>query len=216
MFDHFHLDYKLGENINLDKDEEKNPCTDLGDGEQSVRGDKKLTQSFRTDDPIAATEATVEIEAQSLTLTPSAVARGQKITITSSGFTRGSRGDGHIESVWIGGKQVVDDPSEFEVGTDGSIAFSITVPLDIADGPNEVWIEGTDDTLGQATLTVPEASIALEPAQGQRGTKFTLTGSGFIAKEVVILTYGPRGSPYGHDIVLADAQGNFELPFTVP
>ena len=46
--------------------------------------------------------------------------------------------------------------------------------------------------------------------------EFKVTGRGFIPREVAVLAYGPEGSPYGNDIVLADDQGNFELTFTVP
>lgn len=173
-------------------------------------------------EPQAIIKATVEIDIEDLTLSPAMAARGQRVTITGSGFTRASRGGNHIESVWIGGKRVEDDPAGFEVGTDGSIAFPVTVPLEVADGDNEVRIEGADHTLGQATLTVPEASITLEPAQGQRGAELVITGSGFIARELVLLDY------YSDEVVtkettqlavsglLADSQGGFEMTFKVP
>ena len=179
-------------------------------------------QVIITDDPIAITKATVEVEGQSLILTPSSAARGQRVTITGSGFTRASGNGDHIKSVWIGGKEVVDDPSGFEVGTDGSIALTAAVPLDVADGPNEVRIEGTDNTLGLATLEVPEATVSLEPAQGQRGTEFTITGSGFIANELVLVTYHSgtvitsNTDQLGISGLLADSQGGFELEFGVP
>ena len=213
--------YDLGQLEHVDGDgnvvPDKDPCAALLNPEdKGIRVNNSDVKTRLKSEPVAAIKATIEIDTQGLTLSPSSAARGQRVTISGSGFTRASRGDDHIDSVWIGGKAVVDDPSGFEVGTDGSIAFSVTVPLDLADGPNEVRVEGSDNTLGQATLTVPEASIALEPAQGQRGTDFKVTGSGFIANEVVILTYGPEGSPYGNDIVLADSQGSFELNFAVP
>ena len=109
-----------------------------------------LTRKFRTDDPIAVTKATVEVESSSLTLTPSSAARGQRVTITGSGFTRASGGENHIDSVFIGGREVDNDYygySEVEVGTDGSVAFSVPVPLNVADGTNEVRVEGSDFTL---------------------------------------------------------------------
>ena len=139
-----------------------------------------------------------------------------------SGFTRAVRGSDHIDSVWIGGKRVVDDHSGLEVGSNGDIAFAVTVPLAVSDGPNELRIEGTDHTLGLATLIISPAVITVEPAQGQRGTDFTITGSGFIAKEPVLVSYGPEegasseAAPLAGSAMLADPQGGFELSFKVP
>ena len=167
-------------------------------------------------------KATVEIVEQNLTLTPATAARGQRVTITGTGFTRAARGDDHIESVWIGGERVEDDPSGFEVGTEGSIALTVTVPLDVADGENEVLIEGSDHTLGRATLDIPRASIILDPPQGQRGTEFTVTGSGFVAGEAVLLSYYSGAlitsatTELAASGILADSQGGFEFTFQVP
>ena len=171
-------------------------------------------------EPTAIFKETLDIDREELTLSPSTAARGQKVTITGSGFSRASWGDDHIESVWIGGKKVVEDHSWFEVGTNGDIAFAVTVPLDVPDGPNEVLIEGTDRTLGETVLTVPPAAISLDPPQGSRGTDLTITGSGFIANELVFVTYGAGvGAPLGEAKfggILADRQGGFELEFQVP
>lgn len=159
---------------------------------------------------------TIQVVEQGLTLTPAAAARGQEVIITGSGFTRAARGGHHIANVWIGGERVVDDHSGLEVDSAGDFAFTVTVPLDIPDGKHEVLLEGNDNTLGRGTLTIPEATISLDREQSQQDTELKVTGSGFIADEVVILTYGPENSPYGYEIVLADSQGNFELTFTVP
>lgn len=171
-------------------------------------------------EPEATITETIDIDTSELTLSPAEAARGQKVTITGSGFTRAARGDDHIDSVWIGGKRVVDDHSGFEVGSNGDIAFPVTVPLDIPNGPNEVRIEGTDNTLGQAVLTIPQAAISLDPPMGQRGTDITITGSGFIANSLVFVTYGAGvGAPPGEAKfggLLADSRGAFELVFQVP
>jgi len=171
-------------------------------------------------EPIAIIKETIDIDTSDLTLSPTEAARGQKVTITGSGFTRAARGSDHIESVWIGGKRVDDDPSGFEVGSNGDIAFAVTVPLDVANGPNEVRIEGTDNTLGQAVLTISQAAIVLDPPMGQRGTDFTIAGTGFIANSVVLITYGAGGGTPQEEtqfeLALADSRGRFELLFQVP
>ncbi|MYC37895.1 MAG: hypothetical protein F4X66_13430 [Chloroflexi bacterium] len=214
VFDHAQLDYSyMGDPVI------KPACqSPTGTGKGSFL--RKLTQTEIKDDPIALTKATVEIEGLPLTLTPSTAARGQRVTITGSGFSSSVRGSNHIDSVWIGGKRVDDDHSGFVVGSNGDIAFTVTVPLDVANGPNEVLIEGDDHALGQAVLTVPQATIVLDPSMGQRGTDFTISGSGFIANSVVLITYGAGvGAPQEEtqfELDLADSQGRFELPFQVP
>ena len=212
---------------------------ELVDGEPSVVTDKSLCEdSGRTAargrdsnvkarlkpkaerDPIIT--ETILIVEQGLTLTPDTAARGQEVVITGSGFTRAARGEDHIENVWIGGEKVVDDHSALEVDTVGDFAFTVTVPLDIPDGRHEVLMEGTDTTLGRAMLTIPEAVITLDPAQGARDTEVKITGSGFVAGEVVLVSYGPEiGASIAAQSIaatgaLADAQGNFELIFKVP
>lgn len=198
---------------------DKGPCEDF-EGDKGDPVSSNVEAELKTD-PIAIIKATLDIDTSDLTLSPSEAARGQKVTITGSGFTRAARGSDHIDSVWIGGRRVVDDHSGFAVGSNGDIAFTVTVPLDVADGPNEVRIEGADYTLGQAVLTVPQATIVLDPSMGQRGTDITITGSGFIANSVVDITYGAGvGATLGgaefRGLALADSRGRFELLFQVP
>ena len=188
-------------------------CEDFS--ERGARVSSSVTARIRAGASAIANE-TVQVVQQDLVLSPSTAARGQKVTITGSGFSRARGGDDHIASVSIGGIRVAEDHSQMELGSEGDFAFAVTVPLDIADGSHYVQVEGHDGTVGQATLIIADATLTLDPPQGQRGTDFKVTGRGFIAREVVVLTYGPEHSPYGEDIALADAQGNFELTFTVP
>ena len=51
---------------------------------------------------VAIIKETINIDTSELTLSPATAARGQKVTITGSGFTRARRGSDHIASVWIG------------------------------------------------------------------------------------------------------------------
>ena len=197
---------------------DKESCEDTQGGRGSLVSSN--VEARLKSEPIAIIKATLDIDASELTVTPSTAARGQKVTITGAGFSRAARGSNHIKSVWIGGKPVDDDPSGFVVGSNGDLAFTVTVPLGVANGPNEVRIEGTDHTLGQAVLTVPEATIVLDPSMGLRGADFTISGSGFIADSVVLITYGAgMGAPQEEtqfELVLADSRGRFELLFQVP
>ena len=211
VYDHTQLEH-------FDKDDNrisKGRCT--GDGDNGEATGNEVTARLK-DEPEAITTETIEIveRSLSLSLSPETVARGQKVTVTGSGFSSVAGGGNPIDSVRVGGIEVVGDYSGMEVGSAGDFALIFTVPLDIAAGSHDVRVEGHDGTLAQGTLMIAEATITLDPAEGQRGTEFKVTGRGFIPREVVVLTYGPEGAPQRNDIALADAQGNFELTFTVP
>ena len=156
--------------------EDKGACIDLPEGEDWGAPVNSDVRAQLKADPIAITKDTLEIVTQDLQLSPSSAARGESIIITGSGFTRTSGDSEHIESVWIGGKRVAEDDFDSVLGTDGDIALKVTVPLNIPDGPNEVRIERGDYSFGQATLTIPEATITLSPAQGQAGTEYKVSG----------------------------------------
>ena len=135
---------------------------------------------------------TIEIAAQALALSLDSAARGEKITITGSGFTQAAAGGNDIRLVSIGGTKVDADPSGFEVGFGGDVTLIVTVPLEVSNGANEVRVEGAENILGQATLMIPEAAITLEPEVSRRSTEVEVTGSGFLANRLVSLTYGGR------------------------
>ena len=107
---------------------------------------------------------------------------------------------------------MAEAPSQFEVGTNGDVAVTVTVPLGARIGDNEVRIVGWDNTLGSGTLTVPEPSITVMPPQGQRGERATVMGSGFAANGIVLVSYGEETVGAGQ----SDARGNFEVSFVVP
>ena len=237
LYDHKQLEYyyykRYNRNIAGQEDKEDGPqpipkraCADLEAGEKPGAREKRPAgeeaRAKLKEAPVAIIKETIEIDTNDLLLSPSTAVRGQRVTITGRGFTRASGRADHIDSVWIGGKRVENDHSEFEVGTDGSIAINVTVPLEIPSGSNEVRIEGNDLTLGLATLVVPEAGISLSPDAGQRDTKFTVTGSGFVAYEPVLVTYHSdevitkATTDLGVSGMLADGQGGFELEMKVP
>ena len=168
--------------------------------------------------PLAA--ATIGISSDSLTLSPSMAARGQRITISGSGFARASGGEDDFYSVSVNGQEVAQNLSQFEVGTNGNFTLTATVPLEARAGANEVRVVGWDGTIGQAILTVPEPAIALDPPRSGRGTEVSITGTGFIVQRVVTLSYGDGVDPEaGDDIVgvaVADGEGRILGSFTVP
>ena len=209
----------------VDEDDElienKDPCADLmGRGLWGGIVSGSTAKMRVRSEPVALVEKTVEIVAESLTLSPAAAARGQRITITGSGFSRNPSGRDDIQGISINGNAVAEDVSEFEVSTTGNFAFKVTVPLNAPIGDNEVRVEGWDHTLGQATLEVLGAAITLDRAESRRGTGVEFTGLGFIANERFQVWYGDGGDVFDGDIHLgsgrADASGGIEFEFDVP
>ena len=219
VYDHYQLDY---ENADGDPVEGKESCTELTEGTGPGQHIGPLKQAIITDDPIAITKATVEVVAQGLTFSRSEAARGQRVTISGSGFARGTGGGNVIESVTVNGNPVAEDPRGFKVTASGNFAFTVTVPVRAANGANEVRVEGTDNgnSLATGTLTVPAASIELDPPESRRGEPVRVTGAGFIANRPVWLQYGDGGGLGGGDIhvgsAMADGAGGFDFTFTVP
>ena len=219
VFDHFQLDYTKGAE-SIDKDEDKRACTGLGEVAQSGIGGTELGQEFRTDDPIAVTKATVEIGSEDLEFSRPSAARGQRITISGSGFARVENGGNGIGRVLINGIPVAEDPEQFEVTTSGAFAFTVTVPIGVVDGDNEVRVEGAESSLAKGTLDVPAASIELDPPESRRGQRVRVTGTGFIANRSVRLHYGDGGYLGDGDTSIgsafADSAGGFAFTFNVP
>ena len=200
---------------------DKGPCLDLPEGASKggVVSRSKVRARLKNDPNPTAAEI-VEIVSLPLGLTPATAARGEEIIITGSGFTRGRRGEFDIHRVSIGAVAVIENPATFEVQSNGNITLTVTVPLEIPVGRNEVRVEGTDNIKGQATLVISEETIAVVPEEGPRGAKAAVTGKGFLANELVLLSYGEDeglSSDQAHiGITRADSKGNFSMGFTVP
>ena len=216
VYDHYQLDY---ENADGDPVEDKKSCTELTEG---TRGKHigPLKQAIITDDPIAITKATVEVVAQGLTFSLAEAVRGQRVTISGSGFSPATGGGG-IESVTINARDVAEDTDGFRVSAGGDFAFTVTVPAGAADGANEVRVVGADDSLATGTLTVPAAAVELNPPESRQGAVVRVTGRNFIADGPVWLYYGDGGDLYdGGDGIIGtastDSTGGFEFTFKVP
>ena len=221
VHDHSQLDYERVGRTPRDVKDDTDACYELGEEGKWGQHKGPLDGFFRTDDPIAITKATVEIGAEELEFSRDSAARGQRITITGSGFDRGVNGGNGIGRVLINGIPVPEDPAQFEVTTSGSFAFTVTVPIGVVDGDNEVRVEGEKTSLAQGMLTVPVASIELSPPASRRGERVRVTGSNFIANRSVRLYYGDGGTDLGAGdtsigSAFADSTGVFTFTFNVP
>ena len=195
------------------------PCVDLPDGTSEQGTANKDVKVRVKDNPTALVEKTIEVATQSLTLSRSEAARGQRITISGSGFSPAAGGGG-IKSVTINAIPVADAADGFRVDASGSFAFTVVVPVGAAVGANEVRVVGADDSLATGTLTVSAASIELDPPESRRGEPVRVTGAGFIANRPVWLQYGDGSGLGGGDIhvgsAMADGAGGFDFTFAVP
>ncbi len=209
VYSHEQLDHTYANDMGM-PDSDKGPCVDLEDGETPGNATGKTVVILLKDTPNPIASETIEIAIKSLTLSRIKAVRGQRLTISGSGFSEGPGDD--IERITINGEDVPEDPSLFEVAHDGSMSMTVTVPAGARDGENEVQVAGWDGTLGTGTLTVPDPAIELVPPQGQRGESVLVRGTGFAANGIVLLNYGDANVTGGQ----SDGRGNFEVAFPVP
>ena len=132
-------------------------------------GGALATSAELQDDTIAIVTGTIEILDQSLRISPASASRGQEITITGSGFTRQGGGPDGILRVTIGGMDVAEAPSGFDVSSRGYIAMTVTVPQSLPDGPSEVRVDGEPEHRGNEHFDNPEGchnggAIGKQPA----------------------------------------------------
>ena len=163
-----------------------------------------------------AGQVNIAIGAVELTLSPETAVMGQKITVTGSGFDTNATSSNDVISVTVSKAPAADVKlGDLEIVTGGNITFTMTVPIskNIRRGKdNKISLLAHNDTVGAGTLVVPEAAIELDPPEARRGTTVTVTGSGFVANELVLITYGD--TRVGSD--LADSRGGFATEITVP
>ena len=195
------------------------PGVDESRGSRVGTGARKVVISDSDlHNPVAS--RTIEVTGRALRVFPDSAVRGQKITIVGSGVDRVSNDGRDIRQVSIGGREVEEDPSGFEVPHNGEFALTVTVPQNIADGSSEVRVEGRGGTVAHGTLTVSAPALTVLPEAGRRGSTVAVEGSGFIANGLVSLFYGDgadlsSGDEHMHAL-LADRKGNFTGSITVP
>ena len=185
-------------------------CADLNAGtSRGLATGRSVTARVKID-PIALIEKTVEIGTQAVTVSPSTAVRGQRVTISGSGFTQSASND--INAISIDGLQVVEDTGQFEVSHNGAFVATVTVPMGVRAGDSEVRVVGNESKVGTGSITVPDPTIELVPPESQRGEQVAVRGSGFPANWIVLLSYGGKAVGVGQ----SDGRGNFEESFTVP
>ena len=159
---------------------------------------------------------TVPIAAKDLNLSPSTAVAGQEITIQGSGFQDEPT---DVTSLKIGPASIPNS-SNITVDSGGSMTVTVVIPESVKAGERTVEFRDKGGRIGKATLTVPEPSLTVEPAESLIGSEATVSGSGFPANDLIQITYadGPGASaddrPVGN--ATTDPTGNFSTTFKVP
>ena len=192
--------------------------------EKVASGENKLTVMV---DGKALT-ATVNIAVNELTVTPTTIVPRQEISIDGSGFnttvgsvpanpnnvipasTEGEDGVVLTSSITIGGKMAQN--TKQLVNGNGDISFNIRVPDDAQPGSRKVQVKDGGGRIGEATITISEPAITLDPAESLVGSEITVTGTGFPANDLVLIKYDNRTV----DTSATSSTGTFSQTITIP
>ena len=191
------------------------PEEDLGDPIRPERREVIVTVAH---DPVASRP--IELLGRAIRVVPETGARGQRVTIIGSGIGRISAQGRDIRQIAIGGTEVAENPSLFEVPVSGEFALDVTVPEDAEDGPNELRVVGSDGSIAHGVITVHAPDITVTPGGGRQGSGMTVEGSGFVAQGIISIYYGDGGDLASKDqlikVVIADRKGAFTAKANVP
>ncbi len=153
----------------------------------------------------------VEVKALELTVTPSAAVNRQQITVQGGGF--GDRQE--IETIEIGSISVTV-PADTDSSSAGNVVITLTVPEDVGAGTHTVTVIDASGRTGTVELTVPTPAITLDPATSRRGTPVSITGTGFPANDLILISYPEGSSDRTVGTGQTDTTGNFTATFNVP
>ena len=186
--------------------------------EKVAAGENKLTVMVDS----KTLTATVNIAVNELTVTPTTVVPRQEISIDGDGFTSDAGDERNdpknvvpaskstLSYVTVGGKDAQN--SEQPVNNNGNISFNIKVPDDVQPGSRKVQVKDAGGRIGEATITVAEPAITLDPAESLVGSEVTVSGTGFPANDLVLIKYASNTV----DTAATSSTGTFEQTITIP
>jgi hypothetical protein len=174
------------------------------------------TTSNDANDATGQLKATVTVVGVPVTLTPSTGVPRQAVTISASGLTATSIITN--ANITIGGaKWPTGVAGSTAATTDNSgnmPATSIEIPATQAPGTYQVMVTDAAGLSGVATLTVPDRTITVSPAESLRSSEITVAGTGYPINRSVVINYGtPTISSFTS---ATDASGTFSMTLTVP
>ena len=184
----------------------------------------KQQVSVKVGDESATTS--ILIEGLPLTVSPTSAVPGQEITIRGSGFSKGAalmqvKVDGWMVTLQANAQPV----TSVLVNNAGTFVFSVIVPPGATGEGDDILVEvqerGPDgdsqgagnSRIGVVKMTIPAETLTVDPAESRPGTVVTASGTGFVARENVSITYGGGNTLVS---VSADSAGMWTAAFTVP
>ena len=183
---------------------------------------------------------TVVISGADLVVRPDTIVANQTITVTGRGFSDGAtinaQGDDSI--VTFGGSDLkeldgprsrqINDNETVDVDNGGNWSASIVIPVtnsSVSPGPHELKVIDSKTREGVAIVSVAPRTLTLEPQESRVGTRVTITGTGFPARNTegesvrsVSVDYNVGSDRQWEQVgsVSPDGSGNFSLSFLVP
>jgi hypothetical protein len=144
--------------------------------------------------------------APKLYVNPSTIAPDGRVTLSGSGFIAG-------EQVWLR----LNNTLVLSFNADGSGSFSRSLPINAGQGTYSVTVTGASSRrTATTTLHVVKPitmGISLVPKSAHRGSVVRVSGSNFLAREVVLIRFGSTLV----QAVTTDGSGRFaNAAFTVP
>ncbi|MYE40448.1 MAG: hypothetical protein F4X27_09520 [Chloroflexi bacterium] len=178
----------------------------------------KQKVEVETGSGIQTASATIEITNLELTVSPSEVVPGQQVTITDSGYAD----DKAVSSITIGGKTASTEDatpadnntvlsSDTKSTSNGSVAATVYVPLNVGSGEKVVMLE-VDGRTGKGMVTVAKPAITLDPDESVPGSIISVNGTGFASEGRVEVRY--KGAI--EEVGKADSSGSFHIRLEIP
>jgi hypothetical protein len=174
------------------------------------------TTSNDANDATGQLKATVTVVGVPVTLTPSTGVPRQAVTVSASGLTATSIITN--ANITVGGAQwptgVAGTTAATTDNSGNMPATSIEIPATQAPGTYQVMVTDAAGLSGVATLTVPDRTITVSPAESLRGSGITVAGTGYPINRSVVINYGtPTISSF---TAATNAAGTFSTVITVP
>ena len=209
-----------GDTANAEEATEKTSTTTiLNDWTAGVPADVRIG-TIQVKVTVGSTSMTqnITIGTNDLVINPTTVVPRQEVSIDGSGFTitdDSTTSDKMENSIASDALMFGDDAADHDVqlvDNSGNISFNVKVPDGVKPGTVKVSVKDEGGRAGVATITIAKPEIKLEPAESLIGSMVTVTGTGFPASDLVLISYG------GTTVSTAptSATGTFEQTITIP
>lgn len=150
----------------------------------------------------------VTVKALELTIDPTTVVPGQRLTITGTDFAKNT----NVTLIMIGDEEAeLPDMDDRASTSTGRIAYTVAVPLGVGNGDKKVEVTvGAKKGIG--AVVVPKPTITVTPEVSAPGTVISVEGSGFASGKRIEVLYDGAIEEVGR----ADSSGGFTIRMDVP